>query len=267
MKKVKSVWNLRHIFIASLFVLFAANTLFAADAKELGLMEELQRLDANSLAGKPILLMSIMVIITMLPFASMLLTSFLKIAVVLSIARQAVGTQQAPPTMVITGLSIILSIYVMQPVGMQIYNKTQSYMQSNEYKKDDSSNKLFSLIKVSQEPMLQFLTKHSSDKTKHLFYSIAKKMRSKEENDDLKINSLIIVVPSFIISELTKAFQIGFLIFLPFLIVDMTIANLLMALGMQMLSPTAISLPFKILLFVLVDGWFLVSRGLVLSYH
>ena len=115
--------------------------------------------------------------------------------------------------------------------------------------------------------MKAFLTKHSDEKNADMLYRVAYRMRDPTDREDLRKDDFVILTPSFVITELTEAFQIGFIIFIPFIVIDMVVSNILMALGMQMLSPTTISLPFKILLFVLVDGWYLITRGLVLGYQ
>jgi len=209
--------------------------------------------------------------LAMVPFVLMMVTSFVKIAVVLSIIRQAVGTQQIPPTQVITGLAIILTVYIMAPVGLEIYHDAQTVM-VKEMPADFSMETLTGaqvvrFSKVAQEPMRAFLVKHAHAKDRIMFYKLALNMRQPRDRATLTDDDFSVVVPAFVISELKEAFQIGFILFIPFLVIDMVVSNILMALGMQMLSPTTISLPFKLLLFVLVDGWYLISRGLVLTYQ
>jgi type III secretion protein R len=210
-----------------------------------------------------------LVAISLLPFVGMMVTSFVKIAVVLSITRQAVGMTQAPPTTVITGLAILLTIYVMHPVGLQIYKNSEKYMhhQASEFFDKANVDVLIKALDAAEKPIKKFLRTQASDKNVQFFYRIAQKMRAPEDRANLSIDDYIILVPAFVISELTKAFQIGFMIFLPFMVIDMAVSNILMALGMQMLAPTMISLPFKLLLFVMVDGWYLITKGLVLGYQ
>jgi type III secretion protein R len=223
----------------------------------------------DSIANRPLLLMFAMAVLALVPFVGMMVTSFVKIAVVLSLTRQAIGTQQAPPTTVITGLAIILTVYVMQPVGLSIYNKTVNYMEEENADFFDAKNVdlLFNAATLAQEPLREFLLKNSHKKDRDMFYRVAYRLRAEEDRMDLGPKDFIIIIPAFVITELTRAFQIGFIIFIPFLVIDMVVSNILMALGMQMLSPTTISLPFKILLFVLVDGWYLITKGLVLGYQ
>ncbi len=222
----------------------------------------------DSIANRPLMLMGAMAALSMVPFVGMMVTSFVKIAVVLSITRQAMGTQQAPPTTVITGLAIVLTAYVMQPVGLTVLNEVDDLIQvEGEYDTSDHVDLMIRAIERGKVPLKNFLIKHASSTNREMFFNVAHRMRAPEDRENLKADDMIILIPAFVITELTKAFQIGFIIFIPFLVVDMVVSNILMALGMQMLSPTTISLPFKILLFVLVDGWYLITRGLVLGYQ
>jgi len=225
-------------------------------------------LGKDSVANRPLVLMVALSAMALIPFVGMMVTSFVKIAVVLSIARQAIGTQQTPPTTVITGLAIILTVYVMMPVGQKMARETDKYFQSQNMTFFDAKNVdlILDTAKVAKEPLRDFLIKHSHKLDRQMFYSVAWRMREAEDRANLKPDDFVIITPAFVISELKEAFQIGFIIFIPFLVIDMVVANILMALGMAMLSPTTISLPFKLLLFVLVDGWYLITRGLVLGY-
>ena len=224
------------------------------------------------MANRPIMLMVAMGAMALVPFVLIMVTSFVKIAVVLSIVRQAIGTQQIPPTQVITGLAMILTVYIMMPVGLEIYHGAQQTMLKHGKKSGGSSldlsvDQIMDLLKEGQQPLRQFLIKHAHLKDRDLFYKLAWKMRKPLDRESLTDEDWAIIIPAFVISELKEAFQIGFVLFIPFLVIDMVTANILMALGMQMLSPTTISLPFKILLFVMVDGWYLITRGLVLGYQ
>jgi type III secretion protein R len=225
-------------------------------------------LGRDSIANRPLILMSAMAALALVPFVGLMVTSFVKIAVVLSITRQALGTQQAPPTTVITGLAIILTVYVMQPVGLQVLNKVENLLEvEGDLFQRENADLILEALNLSKEPVKDFLIKHGDEKNRQMFYRVAYRMRAPEDRKALGVDDFVIITPAFVITELTKAFQIGFIIFVPFLVIDMVVSNILMALGMQMLSPTTISLPFKILLFVLVDGWYLITRGLVLGYQ
>lgn len=217
--------------------------------------------DWGFLHSQPVYLIVLLIGLSLLPFVGMMVTSFTKIVVVLSITRQAIGIQQAPPNMVITGLALILTVYVMHPVGMQCYEQGKKHWHQGK------APDLYQVLRSSSEPLRAFLVKEASPKNVELFHRLAHQMRRPQDRATLNQKDFVVLVPAFIVSELSRAFQIGFLIFLPFLIVDMVVANILMALGMQMLSPTTISLPFKVLLFVMVDGWYLITKGLVLGYQ
>lgn len=224
----------------------------------------------DSVGNRPILLLGALAGLAIVPFVLIMITSFVKIAVVLSIVRQAIGTQQIPPTQVITGLAIVLTVYIMMPVGLEIYHSAQDRILKQTGKELDikqlNFDQVADLASDAQEPIRGFLIKHAHLKDRDMFYKLAWRMRQPRDRATLADDNWTVIVPAFVISELKEAFQIGFILFIPFLVVDMVVANILMALGMQMLSPTTISLPFKILLFVLVDGWYLITRGLVMGY-
>jgi type III secretion protein R len=207
----------------------------------------------TTLFNDPFYLLFFLIIITLLPFIAIMTTSFTKIVVVLSIVRQALGTAQAPPNIIIISLAMLLTAFAMYPVIIEI----QDALKEQKWQNKNNTESLKQFITISKEPLKAFLSVRAKQHDKDLFLGIISKKSS-----DLSADDFIILAPAFLISELTHAFQIGFLVYLPFLVIDMTVANILMALGMQMLSPTTISLPFKILLFVLVDGWRLLAEGL-----
>lgn len=224
----------------------------------------------DSIAARPLVLIGALGALSLLPFVIIMVTSFVKISVVLSIVRSALGTQQMPPTPVITGLATILTVYIMSPVGLDIYRSARDLI---EEKHPDQSllsaqtvDMIFEAVGVAEEPMKAFLSKNSHLKDRALFFSLAKRLRKAEDRAGVGPEDFMVLVPAFVISELKEAFQIGFIIFVPFLVIDMVVSNILMALGMQMLSPTTISLPFKLLLFVVIDGWYLISKGLIIGY-
>lgn len=219
--------------------------------------------------ARPLVLLFILAGLALLPFIIMMTTSFVKIAVVLSLVRNALGTQQIPPNPVITGLAMILTLYIMTPVGLEIYKTTgQTVNQGTNQPmmSEVTVNLLVQALKESKEPVRNFLMKHAHEKERLLFYNLAKKMRTPEDRDKLGEKDLDILVPAFVISELSEAFQIGFIIFLPFLVIDIVVTNILLSLGMFQISPVTVALPFKLLLFVLVDGWHLIAKGLVMGY-
>ena len=201
------------------------------------------------------------VVLALAPFVAVMVTSFTKIIVVLSLLRNALGLQQVPPNVVLNGLAIVLSIYVMFPVALKMGERIGPLEGLG-----GSTQSLLAAVDKGKEPLRDFLIKHSNPRERNFFLRTAQKSLDAAQAAQLTERDFIVVLPAFTVSELSTAFQIGFLIFLPFLVIDLVISNILMAMGMQMLTPTTVSLPFKLLLFVLVDGWVKLSHGLVSSY-
>jgi flagellar biosynthesis protein FliP len=280
----------------------------------------------------PVVMVIILGTLALAPFVIIMLTSFVKISVVLSILRNALGTQSVPPSQVITGLAFVLSFFVMSPVVKQMYNDAGTIADTRDMFSESSVKTLFELVQKGKEPLRRFLARQAHDQDRLLFIQLATRLDQSAQNTQqremsdvghgqpvalvavsdsktspplldrkqsasapgpsgregdtnesgLRVpdttsastvtqpridkNDFQILIPSFVTSQLKEAFEIGFLVFIPFVIIDMVVANVLLAMGMSMLSPSVISLPFKLLLFVLVDGWFLIVRGLVLSY-
>lgn len=223
----------------------------------------------DTIVNEPLTLLAFLAAMSLAPFVLIMVTSFVKISVVLSILRNAMGTQQIPPTQVINGLAIILTIYIMYPVALQMKEAAQPVIDERTGKplvSDATADLMKNFADKAKEPMRNFLLKHVHMQDRFLFFGLAKKMRTPEQSVDLTDKDFLIIVPAFVISQLKEAFQIGFLLFVPFIVIDMVVSNILLAMGMQMLSPVTISLPFKLLLFVLIDGWYLLARGLVMGY-
>lgn len=218
--------------------------------------------EPTSIASSPLPMMGLLALMALIPFAVVMLTSFSKIVVVLGIARSALGTQQAPPTMVLTGLAAVLSAHIMAPVVERMTSAAKA-----AYTETATTTELVSSAGSVLQPMREFLIKHGSAEERARFVGMARELRPEAEARLVSDEDLTVIVPAFVLTELKEAFIIGFLIFLPFLVLDMLVANVLLALGMQTLSPSQVSLPFKILLFVAVDGWALLSRGLILGYR
>lgn len=215
----------------------------------------------------PLGLVAMLAALSLLPFFLIMVTSFVKVAVVLSILRTAIGAQQVPPNQVITGLAIVLTVYIMAPVGMDIYQEVEPYLQAaDEGTLDTGLSAMQEMGLTALEPLRTFLLKHADPEDRLLLHELALELRSPEQREMLGAEDLIILIPAFVVTELKEAFTIGFILFVPFIIIDLVVANILLSLGMHMLSPTTISLPFKLLLFVLVDGWYLIVKGLVLGY-
>jgi flagellar biosynthesis protein FliP len=276
--------------------------------------------------------------LALVPYVLVMLTSFVKISVVLSIVRNALGTQNVPPNQVITGLAFVLTLFVMTPVVKEMYKDAGSIAGSKDMISEASVKSVFDAVGRGKEPLRRFLIKHAHNEDRLLFVELARRLDESshtphlqqdttpatpspstippnpaasttapavpsphtsvtnttpasggavgkssptpspntspqaaptvptEDKSPLSKDDFQVIIPAFVTSQLKEAFQIGFLIFLPFIIIDMVVANILLAMGMSMLSPSVVSLPFTLLLFVLVDGWFLIVRGLVLSY-
>lgn len=212
----------------------------------------------------PTLLIVGLTLLGLAPFLAVLISSFVKLVVVMHIVRSALGLQQAPPNLAINGLAIILSIYIMAPVGMNAYETFQAY----GIDITDIQNPLYQqALTDSLEHVKQFLIKHSDDAERQFFSDTTQKIWPPDFAKGMTQDHILVLIPSFLVTELTEAFQIGFMLYLPFVIIDLIISNILISMGMIMVSPILISLPFKILLFVLIDGWSRLTHGLILSYQ
>ena len=198
----------------------------------------------------------VLTVIALAPSILIMLTSFTRIIVVLHFVRQALGTQTSPPNQVLVGLALFLTIFIMQPVFTNINDTALKPFDAGEITQEQA-------IEIGQKPLREFMYSQTQTKDLNLFMEIAG-IEEVEDYDDIPITVLI---PSFVISELRTAFIIGFLIYIPFIIIDMVVASTLMSMGMMMLPPTTISMPFKILLFILADGWDLVIGNLVKTFY
>lgn len=197
----------------------------------------------------------VMTVFSLLPFVFSCMTSFLRFTIVFSMLKTALGTQQVPPGIVIIGLSMILTFYTMGPVFQKMYD-----LGSVPYQKNGD---IVKAIEQGSKPLKEFMMKQTRENDLAFFVELSHKTPPKSP-DEITIWQ---VAPAFIISELKTSFEIGFIIFVPFIVLDLVVANILLALGMFMLSPTIISLPFKLLIFIAVDGWSLIVQGLVGSYN
>lgn len=198
----------------------------------------------------------LMTILSLAPSFMILMTSFTRIVIVLSFLRNALGTQQMPPNQVLIGFALFLTFLVMSPVFSQINKEALQPFFKGKLSQEKA-------LDFAQQPIRKFMLKQTREKDLALIISMSKLPRPKNESEV----PIYVLVPAFAMSEFKTAFQIGFAIFVPFLVIDMVIASTLMSMGMMMLPPVMISLPFKILLFVLVDGWYLVVRSLLLSFQ
>ncbi|MDP6418791.1 MAG: flagellar type III secretion system pore protein FliP [Candidatus Krumholzibacteria bacterium] len=195
-------------------------------------------------------------ILSLAPAILILMTGFTRIVVVMGFLRQAMGTQQMPPNQLIIGLSLFLTFAVMSPVFERVHQEAIAPYLAEEIEDREA-------LKKGMEPLRHFMLAHAQDKDLELFL----KMGNRDVPESRMETPLTVVIPAFVLSELKTAFQIGFVLYVPFLVIDMVVASILMSMGMMMLPPVMISLPFKILLFVLVDGWNLVVRSLLVSFQ
>ena len=211
----------------------------------------------------PFYLMIPLALMALIPFLAVMGTSFLKLVVVFSILRNATGLQQIPPNIAMNALAIILTLYIMAPVGFEAWDIVQ---EENISFQSADSGALMEDLQLIAQPYREFLKKNTNERERNFFLKTARLLWPKAYQTQLSADDLIVLMPSYCISELTKAFEIGFLLYLPFIIIDLIVSNILLAMGMMMVSPMTISLPFKLLLFVLLDGWTRLIHGLVLSY-
>ncbi len=195
-------------------------------------------------------------VITLIPFFLMSTTCFLRVVIVLSMIRQAIGTQQAPPNAVIISLALFITVFVMTPTINEARDTALIPYQQGRITQKEA-------LGLGIKPFQNFMLKHTREKDLGLFLEFSQ-VRYTGIKEDVPI---FVLIPAFIISELKTAFQIGFLLFIPFVVIDLVVSNILLSLGMFMLSPALVSLPFKILLFVLTDGWNLIIHGLLMSYR
>ncbi|MEX2630677.1 MAG: flagellar type III secretion system pore protein FliP [Tistlia sp.] len=209
----------------------------------------------GSATGRILQLVALVTVLSLAPSILVMVTSFTRIVVVLSFLRSALGIQQTPPNSVLISLALFLTLFVMMPTMEQVYDEAILPLVNEEVDE-------LTALELAAAPVRTFMLGHVREQDLRLFMDMAG-IDTVEGPDDTPMRALI---PAFMISELRRAFEIGFLLFLPFLIIDMVVASILMSMGMMMLPPVMISLPFKLIFFVLVDGWYLVAGSLVASY-
>ncbi|ANK88331.1 type III secretion system export apparatus subunit SctR [Rhizobium sp. MC63] len=202
-----------------------------------------------------------MAAISMLPVIAVIATSFTKISVVLLIVRNAIGIQQTPPNLLVFAIAIVLSAFVMNPVLQNSWQLLLAH--SGDFA--TVSGMADGMVKVAA-PLKDFMLKFSDAEVRDFFVQASQKIWANAPVSPIASDDITVLTPSFLVSELTRAFEIGFLIYLPFLMIDFAVSAILVALGMQMMSPTVVSTPLKLLLFVSIDGWRRLLEGLVLSY-
>lgn len=227
----------------------------------------------------PFSLIVLFVGLSLLPFAAMVATSYLKIVVVMSLIRNALGIQSIPPNMMMYALATILSLYIMAPVCSESWEIMVESQKARKGNRQEAAGERQDPVPFDMalspddfvkgaEPFREWLSYHTADRERAFFVTTAERLWAKDADEPAKVDpeSFTILVPAFCVSELTKAFKIGFLVYLPFIAIDIIVSNILLAMGMMMVSPVTISLPFKLLLFVMVDGWTLLIQGLVRGY-
>jgi type III secretion protein R len=212
----------------------------------------------------PVTLIILLSSLALLPFFLMMVTSYVKIVVVFSLVRNALGVQQVPPVMVLNGLAMVLTLFIMAPVGLETWELIEQ--SGNVESTISDPTKLAPMLETASPPLRGFLQKNTDAQTLAALKRSAQRIWPERYHSILEENGLLLLVPAFVLTELTEAFRIGFLLYLPFVVIDLIISNILLAMGMMMVSPMTISLPFKLLLFVTLDGWLKISQGLMYGY-
>jgi type III secretion protein R len=212
----------------------------------------------------PIALLITLAALAIVPFVAIVVTAFTKVVVVLGLLRNALGVQQIPPNMVLNGIALIVSAYVMAPVMMQAEARMKSQPRGESV---SNTQHLMDAATAARQPFAEFLDKHADAAQKAFFLKAAQSIWPPEQARALQPDSPLVLAPAFLVTELTEAFRIGFLLFLAFIVIDIVIANVLLAMGLSQVSPTNVAIPFKLLLFVALDGWSQLIHGLVLTYR
>jgi flagellar biosynthesis protein FliP len=257
---VFSIWEM--ITVVSGFIALAWIVWLLADSTAFGASSlptvslNLGETDDPTAVVPAMKIVAVLTVLTVAPAILLMMTSFTRILIVLSFVRQALGTQSMPPNQVILGLTLFLTMFTMAPVWDHVNEKALTPYIEKRITQDDALNEFV-------KPVRSFMLGETRESDLGLFFNIAKVAKPRSAEDV----PMRILMPAFLVSELKTAFQIGFLVYIPFLIIDMVISSVLMAMGMLMLPPTIVSLPFKVVLFVLVDGWSLLVGSLVRSFH
>lgn len=249
--------KLRLFSLIAALALIAGITAFTGPAWAQGITIDLgANAENGSMSGRVVQLMALLTVLSLAPSILIMMTSFTRIVIVLSFLRTAIGIQQTPPNTVMVSLALFLTLFIMTPTFQAAYDSGIAPLVNEEI--DESV-----AFERTLEPFREFMLKHTRETDLQMFTDLSKLGPFEEP----KAIPLRIIIPSFMISELRRAFEIGFMLFLPFLIIDMVTASILMAMGMMMLPPVTISLPFKIVFFVLVDGWHLIAGSLIQSFE
>lgn len=250
--RIKQRFSISRLALLGIMVAFFPSISLADDS----FASELEHLLASSsMTARLMQLFMLLTVLGIAPSILIMVTSFVRISIVLSIVRTALGLQQSPPNQVLVSLALFLTFFIMSPTLTESYENGLKPMLEETITESEA-------LPLITEPFRKFMVSNTRPKDLDLFISIAKVDAPKE----LKDLPLRVIIPSFMISELKRGFEIGFLIFLPFLIIDVVVASILMAMGMMMMPPVMVALPFKIIFFVLVDGWYLLAGSLVQSF-
>ncbi|WP_295540847.1 type III secretion system export apparatus subunit SctR [uncultured Thiohalocapsa sp.] len=217
---------------------------------------------ANGLPD-PLLLIVGLGLLGLAPFLGMMVTAFIKLVVVMHLLRNALGIQQVPPNIVLNALALVLTLFIMAPVATESYDAVVALEQVDT--SDPAS--LAEVFRAGIAPFREFMVRHTDGHEQEMFITAARRIWPPDFQPEIASDHLAILIPSFVVSELTTAFEIGLLIYLPFIAIDLVVSNILLAMGMMMVSPMTISLPFKLLLFVYLDGWTRLLQGLILTYQ
>jgi type III secretion protein R len=212
----------------------------------------------------PLSLLLLLAAMSILPFAAMVVTSYAKIVVVLGLLRNAIGVQQVPPNTVLNGIALILSCYIMAPVLMDASKGLAAGPSGAEL---TSAQQMLRGAEAASVPFRAFLVKHTPERERRFFVRSAELVWPAARAHELKDDDMIVLAPAFLLGELTAAFRIGFLLYLAFVVVDLVVANVLLAMGLSQVTPTNVAIPFKLLLFVALDGWARLVHGLILTYR
>jgi type III secretion protein R len=209
----------------------------------------------------PVSLIVLLAAVAVVPFIAVMCTTYIKIVVVMGLIRNALGVQSIPPNLAMNGIAIVLTVYIMAPVARASFDAVKDNPPSLS-----DLGAVAETVSAAAEPFRAFLERNTSPRERAFFVNAARRLWPPQQAAELTDRDFIVLVPAFTTSELTEAFKLGFLLFLPFVVIDLVVSNILLAMGMMMVSPMTISLPFKLFLFVVIDGWQKLIEGLVLSY-
>ncbi len=263
----------RYQFLGMLAVLFLAvwcmpQGLFSqsGDPDKSAFLQEFNTFQHPSIVTQAVAL----TLMALLPFIVMVLTAFIKIVVVLSLLRNAIGAQQAPPNQVVNGVGFLLSLYIMYPTALQMYQSAEDIINSDQAPssliEQGSAEYFMAVAQAAAEPYRDFLKRNVIPSHQKTFYQMTYKILPQENKLRLKPDHFIVLIPSYIATQLKTAFEVGVLIYIPFFVLDLVTGNILLAMGMMMLSPVTISMPLKLFLLVMLDGWTLLIQGLVATF-